>query len=311
MSDLPDAVEIAGQRRGYVVHVPSGPPASGRAVLVVLHGRRLTIPELRRMTHFDAIADRHGFIVVYPEGHKLSWNDGRGYSPAAIEGIDDVGYIRDLIDRVVARSGADKSRVAVAGISNGAVMCHRLGLELSDRIAAIAAVSGLMPGRLASLTPTHAVSALLIHGSEDAITPIDGGAPRSLFGRWAVWRLGGGPGKSEPVLSLAATAARWRDIDHCQPATSRDVLPAAGKDRTSVERVISGGGSGGTEVATWIVRKGGHTWPGGPRLPMLGKTSRRFDAGEVIWQFVSTHATPARDRLLADQLSVVAQARTG
>ncbi|MFZ0995799.1 MAG: PHB depolymerase family esterase [Candidatus Dormiibacterota bacterium] len=302
MSDLSDAVEIGGLSRRYVVHVPSCPPASGRAVLVVLHGRRLTVPELRRITHFDAIADRHGFIVVYPEGHKLSWNDGRGYSPAAVEGIDDVGYLRTLIDRVVARSGADKSRVAVVGMSNGAVMCHRLGLELSDRITAIAAVSGLMPGRLASLSPTHAVSALLIHGSDDPIVPIDGGPPRSLYGRWTVWRLGGGPGKSEPVLSLAATAARWREIDNCQPQSYRDVLPAAGKDRTSVERVVSPGGRGGSEVATWIVMKGGHTWPGGPRLPTLGKTTSHFDAGEVIWEFVASHSSAAHQRLLADQL---------
>ena len=303
MSDLPDAVEIGGHSRGYMVHVPSGPPASGRAVLVVLHGRRLTVPELRRMTHFDAIADRHGFIVDYPEGHKLSWNDGRGYSPAAVEGVDDVGYIRNLIDRVVTRSGADKSRVAVVGISNGAVMCHRLGLELSDRITAIAAISGLMPGRLASLTPTHAVSALMIHGTDDAIAPIDGGPPRSLYGRFSVWRLGGGPGKSEPVLSFAATAARWREIDHCQPESYRDVLPAAGKDQTSVERVVSPGGRGGSEVATWIVRNGGPTWPGGPRLPTLGKTTHHFDAGEVIWEFVASHSSPAQKRLLADQLS--------
>ena len=304
MSDLSDSVEIGGQRRGYLVHVPSGPPVSGRAVLLVLHGRRLTVPEMRRLTHFDAVADRRGFIVVYPEGHKLSWNDGRGYSPAALDGVDDVGYIRNLIDRVVARTGADKGRVAAVGLSNGAVMCHRLGLELSDRITAIAAVSGLMPGRLASLTPTHAVSALLIHGTEDPVAPIDGGPPRSLLGRWRVWRLGGGPGRSEPVLSLAATAARWREIDHCQSETYRDVLPAAGKDRTSVERIVSPGGRGGAEVVLWIVRKGGHTWPGGPRLVTLGKTTNRFDAGEVIWQFVSNHASPARERLLADQLAV-------
>jgi len=256
------------------------------------------------MTHFDAIADRRGFIVVYPEGHKLSWNDGRGYSPAAVEGIDDVGYIRNLIDRVVARSGADKSRVAVVGMSNGAVMCHRLGLELSDRITAIAAVSGLMPGRLASLTPSHAVSTLMIHGSDDAMSPIDGGPPRSLYGRWTVFRLGGGPGKSEPVLSLAATAARWREIDQCQPESYRDVLPPVGKDRTSVERVVSPGGRGGSEVVTWIVRKGGHTWPGGPRLVTLGKTTTRFDAGEVIWEFVASHSAPARERLLAERLPV-------
>jgi polyhydroxybutyrate depolymerase len=259
---------------------------------------------MRRLTHFDAVADRRGFIVVYPEGHKRSWNDGRGYSPAALDGIDDVGYIRNLIDRVVVRTGADKGRVAVVGLSNGAVMSHRLGLELSDRITAIAAVSGLMPGRLASLTPTHAVSALLIHGTEDPVAPIDGGPPRNLLGRWQVWRLGGGPGKSEPVLSLSATAARWREIDHCQSDTYRDVLPAAGKDRTSVERVVSPGGRGGAEVVTWIVRKGGHTWPGGPRLLTLGKTTTRFDAGEVIWQFVSNHTSPARERLLADQLLV-------
>jgi poly(3-hydroxybutyrate) depolymerase len=39
-------------------------------------------------------------------------------------------------------------------------------------------------------------------------------------------------------------------------------------------------------------------------LLTLGKTTTRFDAGEVIWQFVSNHTSPARERLLADQLLV-------
>lgn len=110
------------------------------------------------MTHLDAVADRHGVVLIYPEGYRRSWNDGRGNTPAEREGVDDVTFIRSLIDHLIETMGIDPARVGVAGLSNGGVMCHRLGLALSGRIAGIAAVAGLLPVSLAGMMPDHAVS---------------------------------------------------------------------------------------------------------------------------------------------------------
>jgi polyhydroxybutyrate depolymerase len=112
-------------------------------------------------------------------------------------------------------------------------MAHRLALEASDRVAVLAAVAGGMPASLLGTEPTHAVSALLIHGTADTISPIGGGFSRhrgpngELRGR---------------TLSLEETASRWRAIDRCPP---------------------DGTGIGGTRVTTHISDGGEHTWPAG------------------------------------------------
>lgn len=298
MTHWTGVLEIEGRERTYTCHVPALPTIEPRPLLIALHGRNLTVKEFRGITHLDAVADRHGVILVYPEGYRRSWNDGRGSTPAEREGVDDVAFIRTLIDYLVQTMGIDPARVGVAGLSNGGVMCHRLGLELSDRIAGIAAVAGLLPESLAGVMPDHAVSVLLIQGDRDAAMPISGGRARArarplLF-------LGGVRTTARPVLSLNATVARWCAIDDCIQEIRGDPLLASDKDPTHVERVRYSGGRGGTEVECWTVHGGGHTWPGGPRLPGLGRTSTRFDAGDEICRFLADHWCAPAARRLAD-----------
>lgn len=288
MPDVVDAIVVDGRRRTYSLHVPAASTGTARPLVIILHGRRSTGPEMARLTHFDAVADRYGFVAAYPDGYGHSWNDGHGNTPAERQGVDDVGFVRGLIDRAAEQVGADPTHVGVTGLSNGGVMCHRLGLELGDRIAAIAPVAGPMPAALAHIVPAHAVSVLLIHGTADRAIPIGGG--RTILG---------GP----PVLSAADTVGRWRAVDGCDIEVARETLPASGRDRTSVERTLSAGGHGGTTVESWIVHHGGHTWPGGPRMVPLGRTSSRFDASEVIAQFIASHREPAAERSLGSAAS--------
>jgi len=295
MPDRLESIEVGGRTRSYAWHAPADLPTPA-ALMLVLHGRRLTIPDMKMITRYDAVADRHGFIAVYPEGHQHTWNDGRGSTPAARAEIDDVGFIRRLVDRLVDRNEVDPTRIGATGLSNGAVMCHRLGLELSDRIAAIAPVAGMIPKSLASVTPTHAVSVLLIHGSADRFMSITGGSTRRARVLGLLLRERGlGTGR---YLSLAATAARWRAINGCTGETPSDLLPASAGDPTSVERVTSTGCRDRISVEQWIVRGGGHTWPGGPRLLTLGRTTTRFEASEATWGFVAARFLPAADRRL-------------
>jgi polyhydroxybutyrate depolymerase len=92
-------------------------------------------------------------LAIYPDGYGRTWNDGRGNTAAGLAEVDDVGFIRSLIDDAARVADGDPSRVGAAGISDGAVMCHRLGLELSDRISAIAAVAGTLPTHMVGITP--------------------------------------------------------------------------------------------------------------------------------------------------------------
>src|SRR5579859_6704724 len=229
MPDWSDGLDISGRHRNYTCHLPAH-VASPQALVVVLHGRNLTVAEMRRITHFDTIADRYGFLVVYPEGYGRSWNDGRGNTPAQQDGVDDVSFVRSLIDRLVEQHAIDPSRVGSTGISNGGVMCHRLGLELGDRIAAIAPVAGTMPVIFSEVTPLHAVSVLSIHGTHDRAMPVEGGSAHGLAR--ALLALGGIRTPAGPVLSLMDTADRWRLIDRCANPTTGHPLFTAASDPT-------------------------------------------------------------------------------
>lgn len=296
MSDHTVRLECGGRQRTALVHVPDGRPAGLRPLLLVLHGRQITGADIRRWTQFDAVADQHGFVVAYAEGYQRSWNDGRGNSPAEQDGVDDVAFIGTLLNQLIGTLPVDAAQVAVTGLSNGGVMCHRLALELSERIAVIAPVAGTLPLPLAGVQPACAVSVLLIHGTADRSMPFDGRPPglRSrLQKRLFMQRYRRG----RPMLSVPATLARWRTLNRCLADEPLPPLPAADKNPTWVERRRSGG-YGGTAVESWIIHGGGHTWPGGPALPPLGRVSREFDAARVIWEFADSHwVAPAARRL--------------
>lgn len=157
---------------------------------------------------------------------------------ADLVGVDDVAFLRAITDRAAERSGTPPDRAVVTGISNGAFMAHRPALEASDQVAVMAAVAGGLPAALLGTRPTHAVSALLIHGTADMITPIGPGYSRC---RGRQVQL---PGRT---LSLYETAEHWRATNRCPP----------GDDHTRTTelstRVTSGGGVGGTQVVAWTV----------------------------------------------------------
>ena len=236
------------------------------------------------MTDFNSLADKEGFIIVYPEAYEHHWNDGRGDPGirAQAENIDDVAFISALIDQLVQDLNIDKKMVYATGISNGAIMSNRLGCELSDKIAAIAPVAGNIPQKTASTwSPSRAVSVLIINGTEDPIVPYNGGEVSFLSF------------KTGKVISVADTVKFWVSKDGCPAAPEMEQLPDLTPDdstSTIIERYT--GCRDGTEVVLYKVIGGGHTWPGGLQyMPekFIGKTSRDFSATETIWQFFKLH----------------------
>jgi polyhydroxybutyrate depolymerase len=87
-------------------------------------------------------------------------------TPAERAGVDDVAFIRALIDRVTRQYAIDPHRVYAAGMSNGAMMTELLGCRLANGVAAIAPVAGPMPEPLeAGCRPARPVPVLEIHGT--------------------------------------------------------------------------------------------------------------------------------------------------
>jgi polyhydroxybutyrate depolymerase len=272
-------IAVGGRMRSYVLYQPGG--LTGSIPLVIaLHGRLGTGIGMQKLTHFEAIAAREKFLLIYPDGIKKSWNDGRG-TPAEKEGVDDVGFIRALIDSAVRHCSVDPKRVYVTGISNGGFMTMRLATELSDRIAAVAVVAATMDEETArDAVNVNPVSVLILHGRKDPLVPFYGGSVRG--------------GAGGPILSHDSAVRWWVNIDGCQRhhLTTELILDSAG-DGTSASYRVYPRGAKGSEVASYVIENGGHTWPGGWQyLPefMVGKTSRNLDASAVIWKFFRRHS---------------------
>jgi polyhydroxybutyrate depolymerase len=267
-------VTVGGSERGFTIRLPREPAEGPVPLVLALHGNSPTAGgwSMREMTTFDQQADTWGWAVAYPNGQGGCWADGRGVTTADEAGVDDVTFLRALVDWAADRHGTTPDRVVVAGISNGAFMAHRLATELSDRVAVLAAVAGGLPEALRDRTPTHAVSALLIHGTEDSVSPIGGGYSRHL-----------GP-DGEPrgrTISLDETADHWRAVDRC---------PGPGETHATElsSRTTADGGVGGTSVVAWTVFGGGHTWPGNPPNPAWNEAvTQEFDAAEEICRFAA------------------------
>ncbi|UAK23718.1 alpha/beta hydrolase family esterase [Sphingomonas nostoxanthinifaciens] len=267
-----------GKDRTYAVHVPDGPPPPGGfAVILAFHGGGMQGAAMRKLTHFDQVADTRRFIVVYPDGLDKHWNDGR---LTIRNPQDDVGFVSALIDRLESDYPVSRGRVYATGISNGALFAERLGCDLAGRIAAIAPVAGTLPADLAPrCRPAAPVAVMQIDGTADPIMPFGGGKVADFGGR----------GEGGVVLSVAATTDFWAGQDHCAVRGVAEPLPPiAPFDRTRIVATRATDCANSARVTLLTVFGGGHAWPGGmqyaPRL-FIGSTSRQMDASQVIADF--------------------------
>ena len=269
---------VAGVTRSYVLRVPEH-LADGRRVplVIVLHGGGGNAANAEKMTGFTAKARQEGFIVAYPEGSGpiegtlLTWNAAHCCAYAMKNAVDDVDFIRKLIDEVSARYPVDPHRVYATGMSNGAMMTHRLGIELSDRLAAIAPVVGTLFGD--EDKPTNAVPALMINGMLDENVPHDGGAPGGRGAR--SW-------DGTPAKPALAQLQFWSAANGC---SSKPI-----EQDESHWLVWRGACPAGHETVLYLIKDNGHAWPGGEPGSKRGDTpSTAMNATDVIWDFFKVH----------------------
>lgn len=282
-ADAASTIQVGGLTRTYLLHVPRTYDKAGPAALVfAFHGGTGRASTMSKITgDLDAVADRHGFIVVYPEGTDKHWNDGRETQP---DNTDDVGFISELIDQLAKGYNVDRKRIYATGISNGGMFAQRLACDLSEKIAAIASVAATMPQNLPGrCAPKRPVAVLIMHGTADPLFPYAGGELKGAG-------KGGYGGK---VLSAADAVKFW--VTHNKTSASPTVtsLPDIDpQDGTSVKRMTYGNGQEGTEVVLYEIEGGGHTWPGGLQYfpeRLIGKVSRDISGNEVIWEFFGKH----------------------
>lgn len=289
-------LQHGGRRRSYLVHVPrnrlpQGPgvqAGTARAfpVVIAFHGGGGEADGFKDYAGLDAVADREGFIVVYPNGtgvlprHLLTWNAGECCGYAMNQRVDDVGFAISVLDDLARRTAVDPRRVYATGHSNGAMMAYRLGAERADRIAAIVPVAGAISQE--RFTPARRVAVLAIHSVDD---------PRALYE--------GGLGPPFPGTSVRSShrpaiegLEKWRRHNGCG-GTTRVVDNRAGRSGATAQTATLlewDGCAAGARVAHWKLTGVGHLWPGAPsrgRDEISGAPTTVINAAEEIWRFVS------------------------
>ncbi|MDR7544038.1 MAG: PHB depolymerase family esterase [Armatimonadota bacterium] len=281
------ALSFGGFERTYRLYVPGTLDRSHPSALVLaLHGGGGTGEAMEKLTRggLNRLADRDGFVVVYPDGLERHWNDGRGVAAyrAHRENIDDVGFLTALIDHLARALPIDRTRIYATGISNGGLMSFRLAREAATVIAAIAPVAISMSEQIVRMRqPARAVPVLMMPGTLDPLVPYTGG---EIGGALAPARFSLGR-----VISVADAVRYWVEHNQCAAPPTVTMEPDRDPlDGTRVRREVYGSCRDGAEVALYAVDGGGHTWPGGLQyLPerIVGRTSRDMDANEVIWGF--------------------------
>lgn len=275
--DYEGSLTVDGRARTYGLHIPSGfTTQQPYPLLLHFHGGGGSGRHAARKTGWIEYADREGFIAVFPDGVEHTWNAGKGATKAERLGVDDVGFISALIDHLTATLPIDPRRIYASGMSNGASLAHRLGCELSSKLAAIASVASEMAEHIApTCHPSSPVSVIGIHGVADPLAPFVGGE-----------------GKRGRLLSAQATSQRWALHNGCSPVPSKMQLPPTVNDGTSVEQWMYQGCQHGTDVVWHAVSGMGHAWPPQPaKAPGLaGKSSQNLDATKVIWEFFTQHS---------------------
>jgi polyhydroxybutyrate depolymerase len=166
------------QPRTYYLHVPASyQPSQSVPLLLAFHSRTTDGKEILRTSQFVAWAAEMNFIVAAVNGAVYegasSWNAGNCCTNATTYEENDVLLTSTIIDFVKSNYAVDQGRVWATGHSNGGMLAYRLACDLSDKITAIAVVTGALVDPTCS--PTKPVSVIHLHGNLDPTVPFYGG----------------------------------------------------------------------------------------------------------------------------------------
>lgn len=231
-------------------------------------------------------ARARGWRVVFPEGVAKGWNDGRPIHTAKDSeraGVDDVGFLAALIDRLVAEGAVDARRVYMMGISNGGFMTQRFALRDRTRIAAGAAVTAQVAEVWRAESAPAGISMLWMNGTADPLVPYAGGQV-TVFGK-----------ERGAIMATDASVDWWAAPLACGAAHEAPLPDRDPDDETRAVRAIRAC-AGGVELVRYRIEGGGHTWPGGQQyLPqfMIGRVSAELDGTQAIFDFFARHRRPA------------------
>lgn len=274
---LPAAAEtVRLGDRWYRIELPPDP--EGAPLILALHGGGGDPDQFANASGFARAANRAGFAVLFPAGsgrrgeRLLTWNGGYCCGYAARHGIDDIGFLKQVMKDAEARFGVDGSGVYLTGMSNGSILSETFAAQNPDLVRAVAGVSGTMDTRRTRVQGR--VPALIIHGTADTMVPYAGGQGDTSLTRTDF---------ASVASVVKAFLAPWGGV---LAETSRSI--DAKDDGTSV--TVTEYRKGGRVVLRLMTVEGGaHHWPGGRKARLSAGKTQEIDANTEILRFFAAH----------------------
>lgn len=257
---------------------PSTSPAL--PIVFLFHGYGGSAANAESTFLMDPVAEKQGFVAVYPDGFLESWNAGGCCGYAATENVDDVGFVLQLLALLQTQLCIDSARVYATGLSNGAFFSHRLACEASTTFAAIAPVEGI--SLFCPCNPTEAVAVLEVEGTDDTNIPYNGGS------------VNGCPFVGADFPSVPATIDAWSQRLGCACTLENQTCQSQFLQDGDGTCVSLGQCSTGAQVVYCSVAGGGHAWSGGvsPQYNTADCSAAvgTFSASNAVWTFFAAHS---------------------
>lgn len=276
-----ESIVIAGKTRTFLRYTPNRLLGKRAPVVFALHGAKGTADRVSGYLGLNAVADREGFVVVYPQGEKNRWNDGRPAGKAGgteVSGANDEEFLNGLADALIAQGVAEANRMYLLGVSNGGFMGFTMACNSASRFAAYAGViSSMAADKIGRCQPGRPVPVMMVNGTADDLIRFDG-APGKF-----------GINGNAPPLEVAR---HFASVAGCRSVSAVPLPDADPGDGTKVVLSSWSGCAPGGGVMFYSVDGGGHQPPsrgktsGGVVLEMfLGPRSHDFDTAEAAWAF--------------------------
>lgn len=275
------SMEVDTTTRWFTVVIPTGyDHVEKRPLVVALHPGNANMKEFyNALKGFRDMAEAENWLMVFPNGRNRTdnrtgdsaWNAVHCCGLPHSQNVDDVGFIRKVLEKLQADYKIDGNRIYAMGRSNGGMLVHRLGVELWDTFAAIAPFSATAGGQEDATAPEivaeprHPLPILLMHGLHDPNVKYRGGLTS---------------GGIRYDISFAESVGIWLEVNACTQAVADTTLFESDKGQTWI--VDYSNCLDGAQVVAITVENSGH------QLPRVSNSG--FDGSNAIFQFFKSHA---------------------